>query len=139
MNCPNCKAEITPGSNFCEECGAQIQRPAAASAANLPEEDVCESCGASKEMIDAEGFCTNCGIQRRNPARDHMELETSPKLAGVSDRGIRHYRNEDFIALVEASGGAPERRARISSSATASPVHARRTPPPRLSLSPRSH
>jgi serine/threonine protein phosphatase PrpC len=43
-------------------------------------------------------------MQRRTPARDHMELVGSKENAGVSDRGIKHYRNEDFLATSFSDG-----------------------------------
>lgn len=34
---------------------------------------------------------------------DHIEIDLSPNLAGVSDRGLRHARNEDRFALVQSA------------------------------------
>jgi len=55
--------------------------------------------------VDDDGFCKQCGHERIAPRRDHLEVSVSPRLAGVSDRGQRHHRNEDFLALAAGSAG----------------------------------
>ncbi|WP_438817737.1 protein phosphatase 2C domain-containing protein, partial [Streptomyces clavuligerus] len=56
---------------------------------------VCVLCRAGR--VGADGYCGNCGHAR--PAeRDHQELELS-SVAAVSDRGLRHHRNEDAFAV----------------------------------------
>jgi len=50
----------------------------------------------------AQHNCQACG--RRVPvSRDHAEFDLG-QLAGVTDRGLRHQRNEDAMALATASG-----------------------------------
>jgi serine/threonine protein phosphatase PrpC len=50
--------------------------------------------------ISPEGYCESCG--RKVPSgRDHVELDLG-LLAGVTDRGLRHPRNEDAMALATA-------------------------------------
>jgi len=98
MNCPHCQAPIAPSNNFCEECGTRLKEPAAAPSVR---NETCEGCGAGADAIDTDGYCSRCGLQRRHPERDHIELDISPFVAGVSDRGIKHYRNEDFLAAAE--------------------------------------
>ncbi|MFJ4435897.1 PP2C family protein-serine/threonine phosphatase [Streptomyces sp. NPDC088923] len=56
---------------------------------------VCARCGAGR--VDADGYCERCGHAQPRP-RDHMERELST-LAAVSDRGLRHHRNEDAFAV----------------------------------------
>ena len=100
LACPNCGATdlvTDAGSRFCEECGYALAEPVtgeeepAASAAPRP----CVSCGGTE--IDAEGYCTDCGdLQPRR--RDRMEVDLRV-VAGISDRGLRHHRNEDSMAL----------------------------------------
>jgi len=52
---------------------------------------------AAPGAISAEGYCESCG--RKVPSgRDHVELNLEI-LAGVTDRGLRHSRNEDAMAL----------------------------------------
>jgi serine/threonine protein phosphatase PrpC len=54
----------------------------------------------SSAHISPEGYCESCG--RKAPARrDHVELDLG-LLAGVTDRGLRHRRNEDAMALATA-------------------------------------
>ena len=56
--------------------------------------------GGSARGITAEGYCGSCG--RKVPSgRDHSELDLG-LLAGVTDRGVRHTRNEDAMALATA-------------------------------------
>ena len=64
----------------------------------------CAVCHAGR--ITAEGYCGSCG--RKVPSgRDHLELDLGA-LAGVTDKGLRHARNEDAMALATAeSAGGP--------------------------------
>jgi serine/threonine protein phosphatase PrpC len=93
--CPTCGQPVWPGDIFCEACGAEL---AAARAA------VCVYCHAGR--LGQDGYCELCG--RKAPSgRDHCEADLG-LLAGVTDRGLRHIRNEDAMALaaVQAPGGA---------------------------------
>jgi serine/threonine protein phosphatase PrpC len=57
---------------------------------------------AGPAAIGPDGYCENCG--RKVPVgRDHAELDLG-LVAGVTDRGLRHQRNEDAMALATASG-----------------------------------
>ncbi|MFJ8334753.1 PP2C family serine/threonine-protein phosphatase [Streptomyces sp. NPDC094437] len=56
---------------------------------------VCVACRAGR--VDHDGYCENCGHAQPRE-RDHMEQEVGP-IAAVSDRGLRHHRNEDAFAL----------------------------------------
>ncbi len=47
--------------------------------------------------VDDDGYCENCGHAQPRE-RDHMEQESGP-VAAVSDRGLRHHRNEDAFAV----------------------------------------
>ncbi|HAA31443.1 MAG TPA: serine/threonine protein phosphatase, partial [Cyanobacteria bacterium UBA8553] len=66
--------------------------------------DGCEKCGASPEDIDAEGYCSNCGFRNQSRENDRIEVICSPHLGGVSDRGLRHHRNEDYLACAAVDG-----------------------------------
>ncbi|AEW94144.1 MULTISPECIES: PP2C family serine/threonine-protein phosphatase [Streptomycetaceae] len=55
----------------------------------------CAVCGATGS--DADGNCRGCG-RARPRGRDHVERETAG-TAAVTDRGLRHHRNEDAFAL----------------------------------------
>ena len=94
--CPQCTTEAPLDSRFCEECGAHLAGPSAAP--SVCGKSVCGKCGAGANHIDEDGFCLACGFRREPPARDHFERVISAGFAGVSDRGIRHHRNEDFFA-----------------------------------------
>lgn len=56
---------------------------------------LCVACRAGR--IDTDGYCENCGHAQPRE-RDHMEQELG-SVAAVSDRGLRHHRNEDSFAV----------------------------------------
>jgi serine/threonine protein phosphatase PrpC len=55
---------------------------------------------ATPGAVSADGYCESCGRQVPS-GRDHVELDLG-WLAGVTDRGLRHARNEDAMALATA-------------------------------------
>jgi PPM family protein phosphatase len=59
---------------------------------------VCPHCGAA-DAIGADGYCGNCGMLAGRP-RDHIEISVGAIGAAVTDRGLRHHRNEDAVWLV---------------------------------------
>ncbi|WP_327269507.1 protein phosphatase 2C domain-containing protein [Streptomyces sp. NBC_01218] len=65
-------------------------RPAAAAGARL-----CVACRSGR--VDSDGYCETCGHAQPRE-RDHMERELGA-VAAVSDRGLRHHRNEDSFAV----------------------------------------
>ncbi|MFE5616805.1 PP2C family serine/threonine-protein phosphatase [Streptomyces sp. NPDC056470] len=67
---------------------AQLATPAAGT-------KLCVACRAG--AVDPDGYCENCGHAQPRE-RDHMEQELST-VAAVSDRGLRHHRNEDAFAV----------------------------------------
>ncbi|MFI5804517.1 protein phosphatase 2C domain-containing protein [Streptomyces sp. NPDC051561] len=71
--------------------------PLAAPVAQQPQK-VCVACRAGR--IDTDGYCENCGHAQPRE-RDHQERELGT-VAAVSDRGLRHHRNEDAFAISEA-------------------------------------
>ncbi len=99
------------GDAFCESCGATLA-PGPSTAASPPSTattdptagagaagpvgaaGLCARCGGS---VDGDGFCTSCG--HRRPPDDHVEVDLGP-VAAVSDRGRRHHRNEDAVAVI---------------------------------------
>jgi len=87
MHCFKCGFVVTESDRFCEECGTAIAKEAG-----------CE-CGAGVKEIDGDGYCLNCGFRRELKQRDHFEVSLHLSLAGVSDRGLKHHRNEDYLAL----------------------------------------
>ncbi|MGW7563545.1 protein phosphatase 2C domain-containing protein [Streptomyces sp. NPDC054757] len=56
---------------------------------------LCVACRTGR--IDGDGYCENCGHAQPRE-RDHMEQELAA-VAAVSDRGLRHHRNEDAFAV----------------------------------------
>lgn len=68
----------------------------------------CASCGGE---VGPDLYCQVCGVKALSE-RDHFREQASPWVAGVCDKGIRHHRNEDAMALLaSADGAAPDRRA----------------------------
>ncbi|MBK3558988.1 protein phosphatase 2C domain-containing protein [Streptomyces sp. MBT56] len=68
---------------------------AAAAAAPAAGAKVCVACRSGR--VDPDGYCENCGHAQPRE-RDHMEQELG-SVAAVSDRGLRHHRNEDSFAV----------------------------------------
>ncbi|HEY9669984.1 MAG TPA: protein phosphatase 2C domain-containing protein [Waterburya sp.] len=100
MQCSKCGATVQAGDRFCEECGTALMVEAA-----IPQSTGgCEKCGAALEEIDAEGYCSCCGFRNQARENDRIEVTCSSKLAGVSDRGLRHYDNEDYVACATVDG-----------------------------------
>lgn len=80
-----------------DEYVLQAPDPRVAAGTATPAEGtkVCVACRAGR--VDDDGYCENCGHAQPRE-RDHMEQEIGP-IAAVSDRGLRHHRNEDAFAL----------------------------------------
>ncbi len=101
--CPACGEPVDAGDGFCESCGTELSPPVVSIGAPgyVPECPVCSvDPSAAPGGITADGYCETCG--RKVPTgRDHAELDLGP-LAGVTDRGLRHQRNEDAMALASA-------------------------------------
>lgn len=92
MNCPTCDAVVLPSDRFCESCGTPL----------LEAEPIplgCPKCGARAEQMDGQGYCNRCGFRRPPEPEPPFQVTISPRLAGVSDVGLRHTHNEDFLAL----------------------------------------
>ena len=100
VTCPTCGGTAGAADSFCESCGTELAPPV--SSAGPPGYTAqCPVCSlddsAEPGAISAEGYCESCG--RKVPSgRDHVELNLE-LLAGVTDRGLRHPRNEDAMAL----------------------------------------
>lgn len=107
LTCESCGAGITSDARFCEACGADLPGeptgvPAAVAdadpataAVQTPAPAACHECGGT---VDEDGYCTTCGAKAPR-ARDHFTEQPQAWVAGVCDRGIRHVRNEDAMAL----------------------------------------
>jgi serine/threonine protein phosphatase PrpC len=114
--CPRCGQPVTAGDQFCEACGAPLTAVAADAGPPLvtrlaeepgpatqpvaaPAARRC-TCGGD---IDADGFCTVCGL-RAPSERDHFTEQPAPDLAVVCDKGVVHARNEDAAAVAAPEG-----------------------------------
>ena len=99
MQCISCGASILADDKFCEECGTPLTASKPPTTINK-----CKKCGAG---IDAEGYCCQCGFRQEPRMQDYLEVIINSQLAGVSDRGLKHSRNEDFLALQQLNGTQP--------------------------------
>lgn len=61
----------------------------------------CTQCGG---RVAADGWCEECGAPAPSE-RDHFVEVAAPWVAGVCDRGVRHARNEDALALAAGGSG----------------------------------
>jgi serine/threonine protein phosphatase PrpC len=99
--CPECGFEALPGESFCENCSAPLLGPGAspAPAASpdlaVPVPRPCTNCGGTAYE---DGYCSTCGAPAVSE-RDHWSERPAPWVAAVSDRGLRHHRNEDAMAV----------------------------------------
>ncbi|MFH8471738.1 PP2C family protein-serine/threonine phosphatase [Streptomyces sp. NPDC018000] len=86
-----------PASTPSAEVSAPDPRTSAAKPPSTPPAGSkrCVACRAGR--VDTDGYCENCGHAQPRE-RDHMEQELG-SVAAVSDRGLRHHRNEDSFAV----------------------------------------
>lgn len=87
--CQACGETTVADASFCEACGAELV-PA------QPSRPACVSCGV--HAVDGE-YCLECGHRQPAP-NDHLEARDG-RVAGVTDVGHRHHRNEDAMALTD--------------------------------------
>jgi len=112
--CPSCQAPVVTGDRYCEACGATLpdnERPAAGQAEAQPgaagpaaaaAARACVNCGAVDAVGD-DGYCEQCGFKQPDP-HDHEEIDLGA-VAGVTDRGLHHRRNEDALAVIAGATG----------------------------------
>ncbi|ROS77035.1 protein phosphatase 2C domain-containing protein [Cellulomonas sp. PhB143] len=113
--CGRCGEPYPPSARYCESCGHRVAGIAGAtdspgtaehgtaehgttgpgSGATAP---ACRDCAGP---VAADGYCLQCGGREADP-RDHWSDEPAPGTGGVCDRGVRHTRNEDAMALYAA-------------------------------------
>ncbi|WP_263103336.1 PP2C family protein-serine/threonine phosphatase [Kitasatospora sp. DSM 101779] len=118
--CPSCAEPLGPDDAYCGACGHSTAEPAGtrvvtdargpgATVPDLPAAGpaagTCVHCGAAG--LAPDGYCESCGKAQPKP-RDHQERAMAG-VAGVSDRGLRHHRNEDAFTVAGTSlpGGRP--------------------------------
>src|SRR5919204_34850 len=93
--CPSCEEPLESGDRFCGACGYDLS-------AVPPRPDDHPTVALNGAVrVDSDGYCENCGHAQPRE-RDHMEQECGP-LAAVSDRGLRHHRNEDAFGIGTAT------------------------------------
>ncbi len=85
-DCAACADERTTGAAFCEVCGRSL----------MPEPG-CPHCG-TPGGVGEDGYCEHCGMLAGRE-RDHLETDCGATAAAVTDRGLRHHRNEDAMWL----------------------------------------
>jgi serine/threonine protein phosphatase PrpC len=61
-------------------------------------------CPCGEGRADGDGYCDSCG-KRVPAASDHAEIDLSPAGALVSDRGLKHPRNEDSGQMLAGTAG----------------------------------
>jgi serine/threonine protein phosphatase PrpC len=116
--CPSCQVPVGESEEYCEACGAELSPSVAApgtaeaaepggtpagAAAEMPAADAdltgtastCPACGGE---VAEDGYCGTCGA-RAPKRRDHFTEQPAAWVAAVCDRGLRHTRNEDAVAL----------------------------------------
>jgi serine/threonine protein phosphatase PrpC len=109
---------VSEADRYCEACGAELKpstpstpaldtdtEPTVEIATSPAPAGPCRSCGG---VVGAEGYCETCGTKAASP-RDHFSEQPAAWVAGVCDRGIRHSRNEDAMAI--AADATPGSRA----------------------------
>ncbi len=105
--CPACGWPVEPDHNFCEACREDLTQKRetvvrVVSGSAHGRAAACPFCPSAQVSID--GYCESCG--RKLPSdRDHCELDLG-LVAGVTDRGLRHSRNEDAMGFATARLGA---------------------------------
>ena len=93
--CPSCGQPAWPADNFCEACRAELAPARVSGERAAADGRRCSSC--PEATITPEGYCESCG--RKVPSgADRSELDLG-LLAGITDRGRRHRRNEDAMAI----------------------------------------
>lgn len=97
LTCPTCSAPIGESDRFCEACGAELT-PAVAPPTQATPVAVARACHECGGVVAPDGYCTQCGAEAVSE-RDHFVETPAPWVAAVCDRGIRHSRNEDAMAL----------------------------------------
>jgi serine/threonine protein phosphatase PrpC len=125
--CEACGAEVTPAATLAEPAAvASVASGAAAGRAHdgtlLDDASVAgtdrarhnpfrvvdadletlpPTCAACDGIVAADGYCEQCGAAAPRP-RDHWVDRPAAWLTAVCDRGVRHTRNEDAVAVAAA-------------------------------------
>lgn len=113
--CRRCAAPVPGGDRFCPACGADLRIVRGGTTAAVALDDPPRTCPACGGPAPAEPsmpgrapgvrWCADCGT-RLGEAADRVEVDLE-LVAGVSDRGLVHRRNEDAIALGRVVAAGP--------------------------------
>lgn len=100
LSCPSCASPVAASERFCEACGADLgpPEPAPAQPVRADVAALSRACLACGGAVADDGYCTSCGASAAS-ARDHFTEQPAPWVGAVCDRGVRHTRNEDAVAL----------------------------------------
>jgi serine/threonine protein phosphatase PrpC len=111
--CSTCGARVSDEFRYCEADGTLLvadDEPPAAPPPVSAAVNGAATCLCGQALDDGDGFCTACGHRIRVPSAttDRASTVLSAAIAGVTDRGHRHPRNEDALVLAaEDVGGCP--------------------------------
>lgn len=97
--CPRCGEPVAGPDRFCEGCGTDLRVHRRGTVAAVGADLACQGCGGPFGAFAGPGteYCPRCGLRRRD-GTDRVEIDLG-SLAGISDRGHVHTRNEDAMAL----------------------------------------
>jgi serine/threonine protein phosphatase PrpC len=108
--CPACGEQASASDRFCEACGEELGGGPGGPGTGLDgasggpgpaaSQPSCGSCGTEDPWLD--GYCSVCGAKEPD-LRDHLEAALDG-LGAVTDRGRRHSRNEDAMAVGLGAG-----------------------------------
>ncbi|MGW0751148.1 PP2C family protein-serine/threonine phosphatase [Streptomyces sp. NPDC002587] len=85
----------TPPEENPRDAGPEHETPYGTPPAQADGGKTCVACRSGH--VDTDGYCEHCGHAQPRE-RDHLEEELG-SVAAVSDRGLRHHRNEDSFAV----------------------------------------
>ncbi|KLN34366.1 hypothetical protein FB00_12485 [Cellulosimicrobium funkei] len=85
--------------------GSSVSDGTAPGSATDPGARPCVRCGG---RVAEDGYCTECGEPAASE-RDHWAERPATWVAGVCDRGVRHSRNEDAMALAASPSAVADR------------------------------
>ena len=88
VSCPNCGAQISANSGFCNVCGSKIEKQVSPA----PQPGAGKICPKCQKTVEADAlFCTFCGNQfEAQPAAPAYE---EPALRRMKNRPPRHMKN----------------------------------------------
>lgn len=101
--CPDCGSAVGARARYCEECGLRLGYTKGSTAGSVRTENICTEC--AEALGEGDDYCPVCG-HRRSDGTDHLEIDLGT-VGAVSDRGRRHQRNEDAVAIGRLNTSGP--------------------------------